>query len=59
MKCGYCGSKTRNVVTEAVDVYYIVCNKCKNVIYTAPEYIPTEQEKRYLDRIVKGKPNDL
>jgi transcription initiation factor TFIIIB Brf1 subunit/transcription initiation factor TFIIB len=56
MKCQYCGSKTRNVVTESVDEHIIVCNKCKNVIYKAPEFIPTDQEKKYLNRILKGKP---
>ena len=73
MKCKYCGNKTRKVEVagEVIeikenqkakmsehDVYYIICNNCKNVMLEAPDYIPQEQKKKYLERIVEGRVND-
>lgn len=55
MICKYCGVETH--YEYEIDT----CNMCswvKTVGHTVPTHIPQEQKERYLDRLMKGKPND-
>jgi hypothetical protein len=62
-KCKYCGHRTRKVHTDihtkdGDEDYYIICNKCKNVLHRPPSHIPHEQHEKYLGRIIEKDAND-
>jgi hypothetical protein len=61
-KCKYCGHKTRKVETNTKDLngsvdYYIVCNKCKNVLHKPPSHIQKSKNEEYLKKVIDKNDN--